>query len=198
MKRVRMEVEQEPPLVAVQLRDLVRKMRRCAQTMPTPVEHITTIGDVVMFCADFDMMKRGLELSVTISSQVLQVAGGEGLVVNSLSRASRQTIPKRLWYGRTQTAANFARSPSWSSIDGKRNPCSGHSKWDQGSCSPVFSKAEGRGTGVDAGVDDHQPPHLLAGGEHGGYSDTVCTCSGGEVRQLMRWAAQPWKFEWST
>ena len=83
-RRVGVGVKEAPPLVAVQLRELVRYMRRCAQTLPTAAERIAMIRDVAIFCVAFHTMKRGFELSVAVASQVLQMSGGEGFVFNFL------------------------------------------------------------------------------------------------------------------
>ena len=71
-------------MVAVQLRELVRDMRRRAQTLPTAAERIAMIREVVIFCVAFHTMKRGFELSVAVASQMLQMSGGEGLIFNFL------------------------------------------------------------------------------------------------------------------
>lgn len=59
---------------------------RCAPTRTdTAAERIITIiWDVAVFCTAFHAMKRGIELSVAVASQVLQMAGGEGFVFNFL------------------------------------------------------------------------------------------------------------------
>ena len=77
-------MKQAPPLVAVQLRELVRNMRRRAQTLPTAAERFAMIRDVAIFCVAFHTMKRGFELSVAVASQVLQMSGGEGFIFNFL------------------------------------------------------------------------------------------------------------------
>ena len=59
-RRVGVGVKPAPPLVAVQLRELVRDMRRRAQTLPTAAERIVTIRDAAIFCVAFHTMKRGV------------------------------------------------------------------------------------------------------------------------------------------
>ena len=79
-----MGVKQAPQLVAVQLRELVRDMRRRAQTLRTAAERIAMTRDVAIFCVAFHTMKRGFELSVAVASQVLQMSGGESFIFNFL------------------------------------------------------------------------------------------------------------------
>ena len=81
--RVGVGVKQAPPSVAVQLRELVRDMRRSAQTLPTAAERIAIIRDVAIFSLAFHTMKRGFELSVAAATQVLQM-GGKGFIFNFL------------------------------------------------------------------------------------------------------------------
>ena len=83
-RRVGVGVKQAPPLVAVQLRKLVRNMRRRAQTLPTAVERIAMIRHVAIFCVAFHTMKRGFQLSVAVAAQVLQMAGGEWFIFDFL------------------------------------------------------------------------------------------------------------------
>ena len=83
-RRVGVGVKEAPPLVAVQLRELVCYMRRCAQTLPTAAERIAMIRDVAIFCVAFHTTKRGFELSVAVASQVWQMSGGEGFISNFL------------------------------------------------------------------------------------------------------------------
>ena len=71
-------------MVAVQLRELVRDMRRRAQALRTAAERIAMIRDVAIFCVAFHTMKSGFELSVAVASQVLQMSGGEGFIFNFL------------------------------------------------------------------------------------------------------------------
>ena len=98
-RRVGVGVRQAPPLVAVQLRDLVRDMRRRGQTLPTAAERIAMIRDVAIFCLAFHPMKRGFELSVAVASQVLQMSEGEGFIFNFLFgktlRSSSQAVVVR-------------------------------------------------------------------------------------------------------
>ena len=79
-RRVGVEVKQTPLLVAVQLRGLVRDMRRRARALPTAAKPTEMIRDVAIFCVAFHRMKRGFELSVAVASQVLQMARGEGFI----------------------------------------------------------------------------------------------------------------------
>ena len=83
-RRVGVGVKQAPQLVAVQLRELVRDMRRRAQTLRTAAERIAMTRDVAIFCVAFHTMKRGFELSVAVASQVLQMSGGESFIFNFL------------------------------------------------------------------------------------------------------------------
>ena len=52
-RRVGVGVKQAPQLVAVQLRELVRDMRRRAQALRTAAERIAMIRDVAIFCVAF-------------------------------------------------------------------------------------------------------------------------------------------------
>ena len=83
-RRVGVGVKQAPPLLAVQPRELVRDMRRRAQTLPTAAERIAMIREVAIICVVFHTIKRGFELSVEVASQVLQMSGGEGFIFKSL------------------------------------------------------------------------------------------------------------------
>ncbi|CAN0189078.1 unnamed protein product, partial [Laminaria digitata] len=98
-RRVGVGVRQAPPLVAVQLRDLVRDMRRRGQTLPTAAERIAMIRDVAIFCLAFHSMKRGFELSAAVASQVLQMSEGEEFIFNFLFgktlRSSSQAVVVR-------------------------------------------------------------------------------------------------------
>ena len=93
-------MKQAPPLVAVQLRELVRDMRRRAQTLPTSAERIAMIRDVGIFCVAFHTMKRTFELSVAVASQALQMSGGEGFIFNfmlgkTLRNSSQAVVVKK-------------------------------------------------------------------------------------------------------
>ena len=87
-------MKQAPPLVAVQLRGLVRNMRRRVRTLPTAAERIAMIRDVAIIVA-FHTMKRGFERSVAVASHVLQMAGGEGLIFNFCLERRCEAPPKR-------------------------------------------------------------------------------------------------------
>ncbi|CAN0075198.1 unnamed protein product, partial [Laminaria digitata] len=94
-RRVGVGVRQAPPLIAVQLRDLVRDMRRRGQTLATAAERIAMIRDVAIFCLAFHTMKRGFELSVAVVSQVLQMSEGEGFIFNFLFGKTLRTVVVR-------------------------------------------------------------------------------------------------------
>ena len=64
-------MKQAPPLVALQLRGLMRDMRRRARTLPTAAERIANIRDVTMLCVASDTMKRGFEQTVEVATHVL-------------------------------------------------------------------------------------------------------------------------------
>ena len=50
---------------------------------------------MVVFCVGFHTMKGGLELSVAVASQVLWMAGGEGLIFNFCLERRCEAPPKR-------------------------------------------------------------------------------------------------------
>ena len=76
-RRVGVGVKQAPPLVAVELRGLVRDMRRHARMLPTAAERIAMIRDVVIFCVTFHTMESCFKLSVAVALKVLQPTGDE-------------------------------------------------------------------------------------------------------------------------
>ncbi|CAM9716960.1 unnamed protein product, partial [Laminaria digitata] len=95
-RRVGVGVKQEPPLVAVQLRGLVRDMRRRARMLPTAAGIIAIIRDVAMFCVALHAMKRGFEPSVAIASQVLEITGGiSNFLFGKTLRSSSQAVMLR-------------------------------------------------------------------------------------------------------
>ena len=112
-------------------------MSRCAPALLTAAGRIAMIRDVAIFCVAFCTMKRGFELSVVVASQVLQMAGGEGLIFNFCLERRCEVPPKRWWQGRIKTAAKFARSQPWSSTNRRWNPCNGHSPRGQRLCCQV-------------------------------------------------------------
>ena len=165
-----MGVKQGPPSVAVQLRDLAWDMHRRTQRLPTAAERIALIRDVVVFCVTFYTGKCGVKVSVAVASQLLQMAGGEGFIFNSLFgmtlRSSSQAVvvkeePKlpRNWHGRSR-----GRVPTGGGIHAMvtgievRIPVS-----------ECYMMREYCISGVDAGTDDHQPLDQFAGGGHGGH-----------------------------
>ena len=90
-------MKQAPPLVAVQLRWLVRGMRRRVQTLPTAAERIAMIQDVAKFCVAFHTMKRGFELSVAVASQVLLMSTARFSFSIFCSGRRCGTPPMRSW-----------------------------------------------------------------------------------------------------
>ena len=84
-------------MVAVELRGLVRDMRRHARMLPTAAERIAMIRDVVIFCVTFHTMESCFKLSVAVALKVLQPTGDEGIISIFYSGRRYEVPPKRLW-----------------------------------------------------------------------------------------------------
>ena len=167
-RRVGVGVKQAPPLVAVQLRGLVRDMRRRPRMLPTAAERIAMIRDVVIFCVAFHTMVHGLELSVAVASQVLQMTGGEGFISTSYWGRRYELVPSGCGKEEPRLPRNLrgrsrGRAPTGGEIHAivtRRGVIA---------LVPERSRRRGEGgTGVDAGADNHRPPDPSAGGWHGG------------------------------
>ena len=187
-------MKQAPQLVAVQLRELVRDMRRRAQALRTAAERIAMIRDVAIFCVAFHTTKRGFELSVAVASQVWQMSGGEGFISNFLFGKTLQNSSHAVVVKKNQDCPEIcavatmveyqqaAESMQWSVAKGS------------GLLFPSVLKGEKKGyvalTAVQMTTSLHAQCVRLAWNTSG----TRCTPSEWEGRRAITWTIRPWTF----
>lgn len=95
-KRVGVTVQQAAPLMEDTVADLLRHMRLRAQAAESVRDRIVLTRDVALFALSFYSMRRGFDLSFTISAQILRLPQLKGFVFNFLFgktlRASRDAV----------------------------------------------------------------------------------------------------------
>ena len=145
-RRVGVGVKQAPPLVAVQLRELVRDIRRRAQTLPTAAQRIALIRDVAIFCVAFHTMKRGVRAVGSGGVPGVADVGRRGF---HFQFSVREDAAELLPSGRGKEEPRLPRDlrgRSHGGVPKGGGPCNGHSPRGQDSCSQAFYKAGRKGT----------------------------------------------------